>query len=88
MLKELIMKDNRLGSWFPSSSPGFWDACPDPDPCSRASVGFPDVYVAFPWIYEWVSVPYDQKGLGLDTVVFESKLKRLSSLTWIVAVVA
>ena len=50
MLKELIMKDNRLGSWFPSSSPGFWDACPDPDPCSRASVGFPDVYVAFPWI--------------------------------------
>lgn len=52
MLKELIMKDNRLGSWFPSSSPDFWDVCPDPDPCSRASVGLPDVYVAFPWIYE------------------------------------
>ena len=52
MLKVLIMKDNRLGSWFPSSSPGFWDACPDPDPCSRASVGLLDVHTAFPWIYE------------------------------------
>lgn len=67
MLRETIMKDNCLDSWFSSSRSlpyGVYGV-------SRC--------IPFPWRHKWVSVPYDLRSLGLDTLDSESKLKPLSS---------